>query len=68
MDNFSNTEWKYCSQVEIYGTHGGQGSLNLATGDQGGAKQTLRDRERARAHHQQQKHLTSSPEEYIYTV
>ncbi len=63
-------------KLRFYGTHGGQGSLNLATGDQGGelsfkrksAKQTLRDRERARAHHQQQKHLTSSPEEYIYTV
>ncbi len=48
-------------KLRFYGTHGGQGSLNLATGDQDGelsvkrkiAKQTLRDRERARAHHQQ---------------
>ncbi len=48
-------------KLRFYGTHGCQGSLNLATGDQGGersfkkksAKQTLRERERARAHHQQ---------------
>ncbi len=48
--------------MRFYGTHSDQGSLNLATGDQGGelsfkrksAKQTLRDRERARTHHEQQ--------------
>ncbi len=42
-------------KLRFYGTHGGQGNLNLATGDQGGelsfkgksAKQNLRDRERA---------------------
>ncbi len=50
----------------FYGTHGGQDSLNLPTGDQGGelsfkrksAKQNLRDKERARTHHQLQ---TTSP-------
>ncbi len=49
-------------KLRFYGTHHGQGNLNLATGDQGGelsfksksAKQNLRDRERSRAHHQQQ--------------
>ncbi len=48
-------------KLRFYGTHGGQGSLNLATGDHGGelsfkrksAKQNLRDRERARSYHQQ---------------
>ncbi len=63
-------------KLRFYGTHHGQGNLNLATGDQGGelsfkrksAKQTLTERERARAHHQQKKDLTSSPDEYIYTL
>ncbi len=62
-------------KLRFYGTHGGQGSLNIATGDQGGelsfkrksAKQTRRDRERARADHQLKKHFNSSPKDYIYT-
>ncbi len=48
--------------MRFYRTHGGQGNLNLATGDQGGelsfkrksAKQNLIDREIARAHHKQE--------------
>ncbi len=55
MKHFQEQSENIVVKLRFYGTHGGQDSLNLATGDQGGelsfkrksAKQTLRDRERA---------------------
>ncbi len=56
-------------KLRFYGTHGSQGSLNLATGDQGSefsfkrksAKQTLRDGQRGRAHYKQKNTLPALP-------